>query len=519
VDEAQITLRFGRGNQEVERRSFHLSRKAATSTGLTGRLWAQNRVDELSLLPQRHASELLELGRRFHIITPNASLLVLETLDQHLEHGITPAPARVEMREEYERRVSKRHTGKAKRRAKKLEKVIKWWQDRVKWWETEFDRSPPPRADETVGRGQGEDSAAALPEMASLRMFARSSPSDSVPMAEVTSFALMSVESPSADAIEPLAEPEAMSASITVKPWDPKTPYLEKLRKADEHEAYDVYLEQRTVYGRSPSFYFDCADYFFKTRQRQVALRVLTSVAELDLESPQLLRVLAYKLETEDEFALASRILEQVLAMRPEEPQSYRDLALVLDQQGKYRRAAELLWAVVDGEWDDRFPEIETIALMELNRILERAKRDGHTALAEELNVDKRLVKLLDQDLRVVLSWDADLTDVDLWVTEPNGEKCYYSHNRTRMGGRISCDFTQGYGPEEYVVRNGMSGAYQIQANYYGSSQQTLTGPATILATVFTNFGRPDEERRTHTVRVTEVKDVIDVGEVRLENR
>jgi len=87
------------------------------------------------------------------------------------------------------------------------------------------------------------------------------------------------------------------------------------------------------------------------------------------------------------------------------------------------------------------------------------------------------------------------------------------------MGGRISPDFTQGYGPEEYVVRRGMPGAYQIQANYFGSSQQTLTGPATLLATVFTNFGRPNEDRRILTVRVTEVKDVIDVGEVKLNEK
>ena len=84
------------------------------------------------------------------------------------------------------------------------------------------------------------------------------------------------------------------------------------------------------------------------------------------------------------------------------------------------------------------------------------------------------------------------------------------------MGGHISRDFTQGYGPEEYVVRRGMSGTYHIQADYYGSSQQTMIGPATFLATVFTNFGRPDEGRRTLTVRIVEVKDVIDVGEVTL---
>ena len=171
-----------------------------------------------------------------------------------------------------------------------------------------------------------------------------------------------------------------------------------------------------------------------------------------------MLRILAYKLETEGELVLASRILEQVLAMRPEEPQSYRDLTLVLDRQGEFRRAAELLWALVIGEWDGRFPQIETIALMELNRVLDRAGKEGQVDLSQELGIDQRLVKQLYQVLRVVLSWDVDLTDVDLWVTEPNGEKCFYSRNQPRMGGHISPDFTQGYGPEEYVVWRGMSG-------------------------------------------------------------
>jgi Ca-activated chloride channel family protein len=519
-DEAEITLRFGRGNVETERRSFNVSRRAATSTGLIGRLWAQQKVDELSLFADRHGTDLLELGRRFHIVTPNTSLLVLETLDQHLEHKIAPAPSRRKMRMEYDRQMSPRLSEQARRQDAKLEQVSVWWQERVQWWEKKFDLSPPPVCKEPeVGprrpRGQASDIlSAALPAQ---YMTARASLSADFMMAEGMREMACSLAPPSAQACVAATEPEVTSASITVKPWDPTTPYLEKLKSVREDDIYDIYLEQRTAYGRSPSFYLDCATHLFKIGQRRLAIRVLTNVAELDLESPQLLRILAYKLETEGELVLASRILEHVLSMRPEEPQSYRDLALVLDRRGELRRAAELLWAVVTGEWDGRFPEIETIALMELNRVLDRARREGQAELPQELGIDQRLVKLLDQDLRVVLCWDADLTDVDLWVTEPNGERCYFSNNRTRMGGRISRDFTQGYGPEEYIVRRGMSGVYRIQANYYGSSQQTLTGPATVLATVFTNFGRPDEDRRVITVRVTEVKDVIDVGEVELQ--
>lgn len=41
-------------------------------------------------------------------------------------------------------------------------------------------------------------------------------------------------------------------------------------------------------------------------------------------------------------------------------------------------------------------------------------------------------------DLRVVLTWYADNTDIDLWVTDPKGEKAFYGHQLTYQGGRMS---------------------------------------------------------------------------------
>lgn len=37
-------------------------------------------------------------------------------------------------------------------------------------------------------------------------------------------------------------------------------------------------------------------------------------------------------------------------------------------------------------------------------------------------------------DLRVVLTWDLDMTDLELHVTEPNGERCHSFHNHTTNG-------------------------------------------------------------------------------------
>ncbi|MCK5666985.1 MAG: hypothetical protein KAI17_26040, partial [Thiotrichaceae bacterium] len=79
------------------------------------------------------------------------------------------------------------------------------------------------------------------------------------------------------------------------------------------------------------------------------------------------------------------------------------------------------------------------------------------------------LIKNLDLDVRISMSWDTDLTDVDLHVFEPTDEHAYYAHNRTEIGGLVSRDFTQGYGPEEYVLKKALAGIYNIKAHYYGS--------------------------------------------------
>lgn len=86
---------------------------------------------------------------------------------------------------------------------------------------------------------------------------------------------------------------------------------------------------------------------------------------------------------------------------------------------------------------------------------------------------------------------------MDLWVTDATGEKCYYSNKLTKSGGHLSRDVTQGYGPEEYLVRKAIPGPYRIQTDYYGTHSQKMLAPVTLYAEVYTDYGRPEETRKT----------------------
>jgi hypothetical protein len=81
--------------------------------------------------------------------------------------------------------------------------------------------------------------------------------------------------------------------------------------------------------------------------------------------------------------------------------------------------------------------------------------------------------------VRVQLSWDTNGTDVDLWVTEPSGEKVYFAHKDSEFGGHLDVDDVDGYGPENYTIVDPPDGDYVVQVHYwsdhgYGPSNPIL---------------------------------------------
>ena len=131
--------------------------------------------------------------------------------------------------------------------------------------------------------------------------------------------------------------------------------------------------------------------------------------------------------------------------------------------------------------------------------------------------MDPALLRNLPLGLRAVLSWDADDTDIDLWVTDPNGERAFYGHRDTYQGGHMSPDFTGGYGPEEFVLRTPKPGTYKVEANYFGDRQQVLTGVTTLQLWLSTAFGTRAQHDEAVILRLKGKGDTVFVGEFQVK--
>jgi len=272
------------------------------------------------------------------------------------------------------------------------------------------------------------------------------------------------------------------------------TDYLKALQSTVKTNRYQKYLELRKAFSSNPVYYFDVADYFIKTGNKELGIRILSNLAELDLGSYELYKMLGYKLKQLGDFDGEVFAFKKVTELRPLDPQSYRDYGLALEDAGEHQKALDVLYVAMTksytAEADNLYNGIQEIFLPEINRII--ALNKGKLNLSQ---IPKTVIKPLPVDIRIVMDWNMNNTDIDLWVTDPNNEKCYYSHNRTEIGGRISHDMTQGFGPEQFLLKNAIKGTYKIEINYYGDRQATIAGPTTIMAELFTHYGTPQEKK------------------------
>ena len=539
--EASLVLSFGYFKNVIVQKEIHFAANPDASESefeLLRRIWAEKQIAQL----EREGAEQKQIdavGREYGIVTEGNSLIVLETVEDYVRYRITPPE---ELAKEYYARLNSQAEEKKERKKEILEDLIEQSNEQTEWWKTVYplkDKKTKNKkqlnvvVDEiTDNRAEIKDEVIASAETAKME--------ESVPQAEVQAQArrisMRGISSVSEDtdrselnevvvrgyapvmkrsltgsvsviATNDVRVENTPMANIELNAYNPDTPYLKVMEYTEYAKAVETYYKLKKEYGNTPSFYVDVADYFFKKGNREQAILVVSNLAELGLDDPQLLRVLGYKLSRYNAKKEAVQVFQKVVTIRPEEPQSFRDLGLALADDTQYNEAVKNLYKVITEDWnDDRFEDVKLITLNDLNSIIARNKN------VKTSYIDKRLLKKEPVDVRVVLSWDTNDCDMDLWVTDPKDEKCYYENTLTYLGGKISRDVTQGYGPEEFMLKKAENGKYKVQVDYFGTHSQKQLMPVSLRITFYTHFGTPQQKQEETTVRLSNAKEVIEVG-------
>jgi tetratricopeptide (TPR) repeat protein len=287
-----------------------------------------------------------------------------------------------------------------------------------------------------------------------------------------------------------------------------------------EKDADADYLRERRRSRRSVRVYLAEAARRAEAGDADGAVRVLSSVIEEHPSRSDALRLVGYRLLDLKQGAAAIRLFHVVEQQRPFEPHSYRDLARSLEDQGRYALAAVHYEIVLAGTWHNRFRDsLKVVAEEEYVRMMREAVRKKAVSHTLADHFAARINALTGwetaDDLRVSITWNTDDTDVDLWVIEPDGTKCFYSHARTKNGGELSQDQTQGYGPERYRTTRALSGAYRVVVHNFRANPNLLGGTTHVHVVVTRFAGTPRERVEHYTVVLDQPGQVVEVCRVK----
>ena len=490
---AELTLRLRGSDGGVTTRIVRIDGQRNTSR-LAALQWARLTLASLEGDASVNNMRIREIGRRFALATRETSLLVLELVDDYVRHEIEPPPS---LRAAYDRLAATTKRNRAQSDAARLAQVVRRFEARVTWWNRKFPKDEPAK----VLQIAKSRAAGAVGEAQESRRENRAdAPRDAAaPLPMATAPASRLAAAPAEREQDRGRASSSPSISIALKPAT-NSAWVKRLNASDPESWYAVYLDERRGNAMSVGFFLDSAEFFLQKGQRELGLRALSNLAEMDLQNRQVLRLLAYRLQQAGEIEWALPVFGRVLELAPNEPQSHRDLGLALAQSGQAQRAVDRLYEVVTGAWDSRFADIDLITLTELNAVVADAERAGKPV--DVSAIEPRLLKNLPLDVRVVLAWDADATDVDLHVIDPNGDEVYYGRNLSYQGGAITRDATGGYGPEEFALKNAKPGKYRVEANFFGHRQQVLASSTGLMLWLSSGFGTPAQQDQRTTLRL-----------------
>jgi len=489
----KVILNFGYGDEITETVTLDLTKSNVTDDKVK-RIWAQKKLNALELKSKENKSQIKKLGLDYQLVTDYTSLIVLDNVMDYIRYEITPPN---ELIEEYNKILAQMEVKKETT----LGLLNAFTNDDTMEMEAPLESRTIRVGNEMTRRFGGVEIDEIVVEELNEEVI------DSE-VSRVDAAVSLNYSSPQNDSLG-RSNFKKYRGSLKVKDRNINTDYLKALRKAkNKSEAYNTYLSQRNEYLTTPAYYVDVSNHFASTfKDKNYSSLILSNIAETDFDNYELLKVYAYQLQYENQHDMAVFFFKRILELRPEDSQSYRDLALAYQSVGKCQKALDLFNSILTGKIYKNgnrrvFEGIKLIAQNEIKHLIKKYKND--LDLSE---IDKELLNQVNYDVRVVVDWNHNDTDIDLHIIDPNLEECFYNHAKTKIGGNMSPDMTQGFGPEEFTLKKAIKGDYFIKIKYYGDRYQKIENPTFMKITIFRRYGSKDESKSVQIIRLTKKDD------------
>lgn len=255
------------------------------------------------------------------------------------------------------------------------------------------------------------------------------------------------------------------------------------------------------------------------------ALKALSSLVERSPGSGVIARDVGYMALQWGIPEQAFHLFRRQLIARPYQPHNLHAMALALVELGQTDLALAYFEVGLSAEWDRRFGDVHDIMALDHEALLRRIDA-GELATSVPTFAASRLAQVSTSeksnprsDLVVTITWNTDNTDIDLHVVEPTGEVCNYTNRNTKIGGRLTRDVTQGFGPEMYVLEHAKAGDYEVKVKLYSNDSNRLSTRTKVLVTLHEGWGTPHAKTTRKVVVLQDTSELQTIETVTLAGK
>ena len=283
---------------------------------------------------------------------------------------------------------------------------------------------------------------------------------------------------------------------------DPQSAPFYKALKATQsiEEAYLNYTSLRELNKKNIPFYLEAYD-FFKNKDKALSVRVLSNLLELNPQDIRLLRTLEFYFSGLGNTVLAEKLNNQILEIDADNLHAnYRKVMLPSQQslQSQLRAQYGLLKA---------HKAFRQVNAKPLEKTLRRDITNFINKNRNSLNlggISPELANELRYDARFVFEWNNPEVEFELQFVNPQNRFYNWQYSRDEDPDRINTAIANSYMLEEFEFYGKESkGTWIVNVKFLGNISQADNTPFVLKGMVYTNFGKPNEQKKAVVVHLS----------------
>ena len=286
--------------------------------------------------------------------------------------------------------------------------------------------------------------------------------------------------------------------------------YIKEFKKYKTlDEVYTYYLSQRIDYLDNPMYFVHISDYFLQFSNRELSSKILLNCLEVNQDNIELLKLVAYKAEQQQDLFLAKIIYEKLAKLKPVAAQSYRDLALIYQEIGYYQEALDIYKKIKNNSYQGiNFSGIEKVVTNEMRRLISK-----HQTLLDLSDVSDYYLKDINYDARIVIDYNDISADFEIQFVNPHKKFFSWPHTKAENEIRLYEEKEMGFNTEEFLLIDAQKGEWQINIE---SKVKKSKNPVVLKYTVYKNYGKSNETIEVNIIMLNNMKEKKLLGKIKI---